>query len=83
MLKKNPLYISIAVFVALVALGALVAWLYTEDNSTVVSALSKVGISKSSTPDSPDTTVAVDPASTTSTIEDRAASECGIVCGGY
>ena len=73
-MPKNKLVsVLIAVLVVLIALGALVTWLYKEDNSTVVSALSKVGISKTSATiaplpeDLPSTTIVDATASTTST----------------
>jgi len=73
-MPKNKLVsVLIAVLVVLIALGGLVTWLYKEDNSTVVSALSKVGISKTSATiaplpvDLPSTTIVDATASTTST----------------
>jgi hypothetical protein len=73
-MPKNKLVsVLIAVLVVLIALGSLLAWLYKEDNSTVVSALSKVGISKTSATiaplpiDLPSTTILDATASTTST----------------
>ena len=67
MFKKKSVVVALAVLVVVVALGALVTWLYSEDNPTVVDALSKIGISKTITPVIPDTTIALEPATTDST----------------
>lgn len=73
--KKKSVFVTIAVLVVVGALGALVAWLYAEDNPTVVDALSKVGISKTSETIAPSV---VDPTNTTILEESSSATSTTI-----